>query len=600
MKNAIVPDFIFGQNLEHTRACVFGGLSAQLLVNRKFAGKPSGDGVAADWIASSGDVFFELLQNGYTHHAVRNGMFRQNEVNSQFIMNLSKEYAGIFQINCHLKGKSGYTLRIVARTENGEPTGLRLLVESFNQSYKKDFKIDGKDWRKLELKFKVKNESDFQVGILVEPGHSAVIGVASLLPDDHFHGMRRDVIERLKEIGTSVIRWPGGNFAGEYRWRDGLLDPDERAPLQSFMEIETQTYTHGYDNNEIGTDEVIALCREIGAQPFFTINPVWDSPEETAAWVEYCNGDKKTPMGKIRAERGFQKPYDVKLWSLGNEMGYGHMEGPHTPQDYVELARRHANAMLKVDSGLQLVSSGPYPQAEWTKGAAIPLEDVAQISSLHHYMQPGVMDMTSPERTKAVVQRVVGLAEGLFRLAENFSGQLPKSHRISFDEWNVWYSWFRETGTSGGMLALRVLHGFMKHWQDWRLSVVCFFQPINEGAIDVPIVEEAYLTAMGQAMSLAAHHKGNSVESLDDLPAESFASKQADGRLVVTIANTDMENSLKWTLPDNLSIVSKESVILKPESFLPRSLFESKAVRTKQSVTLPPFSMALIVLENNK
>ncbi|MBR5025212.1 MAG: hypothetical protein IKX48_09105, partial [Victivallales bacterium] len=138
----------------------------------------------------------------------------------------------------------------------------------------------------------------------------------------------------------------------------------------------------------------------------------------------------------------------------------------------------------------------------------------------------------------------------------------------------------------------------MKHWQDWRLAVVCFFQPVNEGAIDVPIVCDAYLTAMGQAMSLAAHHKGNSVESLEGLPDESFVSKRADGRFVVTVANTDMENSLKWTLPDNLSIVKEESVILKPESFLPRSLFESKAIRTKQSVTLPPFSMALIVLES--
>ena len=101
-------------------------------------------------------------------------------------------------------------------------------------------------------------------------------------------------------------------------------------------------------------------------------------------------------------------------------------------------------------------------------------------------------------------------------------------------------------------------------------------------------------------MSLAAHHKGNSVEQLDGLPDESFVSKRADGKLVVTIANTDVEDSLKWTLPDNLSIVMKESVILKPESFLPRSLFEAKNVRTKLSVTLPPFSMALIVVENNK
>ena len=65
-------------------------------------------------------------------------------------------------------------------------------------------------------------------------------GVLSMLPFDHFHGMRCDVIECMKEIGISMLRWPGGNFAGEYRWQDGLLDADERAPLEAYMENETQ------------------------------------------------------------------------------------------------------------------------------------------------------------------------------------------------------------------------------------------------------------------------------------------------------------------------------------------------------------------------
>ena len=525
-------------------------------------------------------------------------MFRQNEINSQFVMNLSDDYAGIHQMVGHLRCGVTHTLRIVARTCNGESCGIRLFVSAYGESHQQDFVIDGTDWRTMQMMFTTGWGSDFKIAILVEPGHSAIVGVASLMPNDHFHGMRRDVVERLKEIGTSVIRWPGGNFAGEYRWRDVLLDRDERAPLQSYMEIETQTHTHGYDNHEISTDDVMALCREIGAKPFFTINAVWDSPEETAAWVEYCNGDETTPMGRIRASHGFREPFNVKLWSLGNEMGYGHMEGPHTPQEYVELARRNAAAMLKADSTLTLVSSGPYPNPDWTNGAAIPLEDIAPISSLHHYMQPGILDMTSPERTKAVVQRMIGLSDGLFRLAERFRDLLPPTHRISFDEWNVWYSWFRNTGTGGGMLALRVLHGFMKHWQDWRLAVVCFFQPVNEGAIDVPPDgDEAKLTAMGQAMSLASKHKGNLAVQLADMPEESFVSQRADGRLVVTLGNTDMENRLEWKLPEGYTIVEAESVLLQAESFLPRSTFARKALENVQTVSLPPFSMALAVLE---
>lgn len=130
------------------------------------------------------------------------------------------------------------------------------------------------------------------------------------------------------------------------------------------MENETQPFTHGYDMHEIDTDDFIALCREIGAEPFLTINAAWDSPEVCAAWVEYCNGPAESKYGRLRAQRGHQEPYNVKWWSLGNEMGYGHMEGANTPDGYASLVETHARAMLKVTPDLKFVSSGPYPNQE--------------------------------------------------------------------------------------------------------------------------------------------------------------------------------------------------------------------------------------------
>ena len=84
-----------------------------------------------------------------------------------------------------------------------------------------------------------------------------------------------------------------------------------------------------------------ALCREIGAEPFLTINAAWDSPEVCAAWVEYCNGPAESKYGRLRAQRGHQEPYNVKWWSLGNEMGYGHMEGANTPDGYASVSYTH-------------------------------------------------------------------------------------------------------------------------------------------------------------------------------------------------------------------------------------------------------------------
>ena len=129
----------------------------------------------------------------------------------------------------------------------------------------------GDDWTRLEVELTPQAaDSDADLRICWENSGYVCVGAISLLPKDHFHGMRRDVVEAMKDLGIKVLRWPGGNFAGEFNWMDGLLPADMRAPFQSYLGLETQPHTMGYDFSEMNTDDFIALCREIGAEPFIT------------------------------------------------------------------------------------------------------------------------------------------------------------------------------------------------------------------------------------------------------------------------------------------------------------------------------------------
>ena len=164
------------------------------------------------------------------------------------------------------------------------------------------------------------------------------------MPADNFRGLRSDAIERLRGISVPLLRWPGGNFAGDYRWKDGLLPVHRRAGLKAFFD-QTLRYTNNYDTHEIGTDDYIALCRRLAAEPFITINISLEGPQDAADWVEYCNGSPRTKWGKVRAVRGRREPYGVKYWSLGNEAGYGHMKGPNRCEDYCQVAHQCAAAI---------------------------------------------------------------------------------------------------------------------------------------------------------------------------------------------------------------------------------------------------------------
>ena len=578
-----IPAALFGQNLEHTRAALEGGLSAQLVKNRKFAGKPSRQGVAAGWEGYGKRPVFDLLRHGFTRHAAKSRMFRQNEISSQFVESLDAQAeAGIRQGGVALRGGTGHTFRAALRALEGSSAtfvvrvrqdGRTLVERRFSVAAGTEF-----DWKRVSFGFTPEATGFAELSVGVEGRACGVIGVVSLLPDDNFRGMRPDVIRHLKAIGTSIVRWPGGNFAGEYRWRDGCIeDRDERAPLQSYTEIETQTHSFGYDQNDIAADDVIALCEKIGAEPFFTINAVWDAPEDSAEWVTRCKGR-------------------VRLWSLGNEMGYAHMEGPQKPADYARMVRPHAEAMLKANPDVVLTASGKYPGGgePWVADAAVPLADIAPRLSYHNYTQVGYFDFTTPERTAELYRRFEEGADRFWRSLRSFRSLVPRNIAFSVDEWNVWYPWYRDDGIAEGLYAAKMLHNFLREWEALDIAYVCYFQAVNELAISVGPFDSR-LTSIGEAMRLLKDHVGGRPVG-SGLPDELFVTEGEGGARLATFYNFDTRASRTVRVPAGACTRAVAGELLVPNGLETGCRWSSRPLSPKFDngcfvVELPPASV---------
>ena len=565
---------LFGTNLEHTRGSVYGGLSAQMLKNRKFVGCPSAmEGVAMEWYLI-GEYAYGYFCAPYTHHYPDHyRMHRRLECNGQGVMNATPgQVCGIGQHEIHLVAGQTYEAAVVAKS-NAE---LNLTVSLTDRWGKTAYAEavwslqKGGEWtRYTALLTPACDDSDADLRVTFDGAGAVEIGCVSLMNQNHFHGIRRDVIDCLKDMGIRLLRWPGGNFAGEYNWFDGLLPVDERAPLESCMNLETQPHSLGYDFHEINTDDFVALCREIGAEPYITINPVWNTPEENAAWVEYCNGDGNTSYGKLRVERGYAEPYNVKLWSLGNEMGYGHMEGDNTAAGYCRIAKANVEAMRSVDPTLELCSSGPHPNGEWVENVVKPLADTVGFVSLHQYV---IWDSCVRYAQTADMERVyedcVAAVNDACNHARNMRsvlGDCPA--QISFDEWNIWHAWRRPSCVIDGMYTAGVLHVMLEEAERSGIGISCQFESVNESAIKVTPTE-AYLSATGQAFSIMKPHCGGILRYV----SRWVVASEKDGVVTVTLINPSVEEAKGFVLPCGQGIT--EAKLYEGKSILPHSYFE--------------------------
>ena len=144
---------------------------------------------------------------------------------------------------------------------------------------------------------------------------------------ENVHGFRKFIIDKIKEAGIPLIRWPGGCFAEIYDWRDGIGPKDERPVRINWWTVND----HRYEPNQVGTDEFMDFCRMCDAEPYFAANITTTTPLDIRDWIDYCNSPAgTTSMAKLREKNGHKEPYGVKYWGVGNETWGG--GGNMTPE----------------------------------------------------------------------------------------------------------------------------------------------------------------------------------------------------------------------------------------------------------------------------
>ncbi|MBV9852653.1 MAG: alpha-N-arabinofuranosidase, partial [Armatimonadetes bacterium] len=202
----------------------------------------------------------------------------------------------------------------------------------------------------------------YAIALTVSEPANVVISRLLLYPGDHIGHADPDVIKFLREARLPLLRWPGGNFASGYDWRDGI-GPVEQRPTKPNPAWGSLEY------NLFGTAEFIAFCRAVGCEPMICVNAGDGTADDAAAWVEYCNGSEQTPMGRLRAAHGHPEPFGVRYWEVGNEV-YGRWQIHWTTAGgYSDRYKQFARAMQSADPDIRLLACGfPWwPDDAWDR-----------------------------------------------------------------------------------------------------------------------------------------------------------------------------------------------------------------------------------------
>jgi len=294
-------------------------------------------------------------------------------------------------------------------------------------------------------------------------------------------GFRRDVLDALRPLEMTAMRYPGGNFASGYHWLDGV-GPRESRPV--VRELAWQSI----ETNQFGTDEFLALCRRMDWDPMLTVNLGTGTPEEARDWVEYCNGPVGTRFADLRNRNGNLEPFGVRLWCLGNEMD-GQWQLGHVPADQYAIRAQQAAKMMKdVDPALELVVCGSCgigmsTYMEWDREVLEYLGDLADYVSLHRYV--GNPDGDTPDYLAVgrSVDRQIEEMDAACRFVQA-RRRSRKRPWLCFDEWNVWYKNHENNGRGqqapplleevynleDALVVAEFLHSFIRHADILRIA----------------------------------------------------------------------------------------------------------------------------------
>ncbi|HEY0165267.1 MAG TPA: alpha-N-arabinofuranosidase, partial [Sphingomicrobium sp.] len=279
-------------------------------------------------------------------------------------------------------------------------------------------------------------------GGIYEPGHPAA--------DEQ--GFRLDVLELTRELGPTIVRYPGGNFLSGYNWEDGVGPKEQRPVKLDLAWGSTET-------NEFGTNEFIDWCRLAGIEPMFGVNLGTRGPDEARNFLEYCNHPGGTYWSDLRRSHGYEEPHNVRFWCLGNEMDGPWQIGQKTAQEYGRIAQETAKMMRALGDEYQIYNSDGSVQssgerltlaacgsshldmptyAAWEYEVLDQCFHQIDFISLHQYFKNEPDDigtyLTSIDHLESFIRQVVAIADSVAAKRRS-----SKQIMLSLDEWNVWF-----------------------------------------------------------------------------------------------------------------------------------------------------------------
>lgn len=473
-------------------------------------------------------------------------------------------------------------------------------------------------------------------GFLEHLGRAVYEGVYEpTSPHADLEGCRKDVLEALKKLKFTTMRYPGGNFVSGYHWQDAIGPKDQR-PVTRDLAWQT------LESNQFGTDEFVSLCKKLDWDPMLAVNLGTGTPEEARNWLEYCNCEAGSKYSDMRVANGHKEPHNVKLWCLGNEMD-GDWQLGHVPAEtYAVNAAQTARMMRMCDPSVELIvcgscGDGMASYLEWDRVILEHCKDTIDHISIHRYVGNRNDDTAD---FLAVTNSVDAQIEATAALCHMVQARKKTKKRItiSFDEWNVWYRWVGEDAMMGkgkfaphlleevynledALVVAGFLNSFIRHADTVKLAnlaqIVNVIAPIltrgDEMLIQSIFYPIAAMAARGTGVALQSHIEGETY-STQSYGEAGYLDQSAilDGnKLHICLVNRSLSEEHEVTLNlTGASLASLESaeIITGPDAKAANS-FENQQVVTskpfadfsfqggKAIVKLPPLSVCSATLD---
>ena len=449
-------------------------------------------------------------------------------------------------------------------------------------------------------------------------------------PIPNIEGYRKDVFEALKALKVPVMRWPGGCFADDYHWMDGIGPQEKRGYMTN------NSWGGTLEDNSFGTHEFLNLCEMLGIEPYISGNVGSGSVEEMAKWVEYMTSDAKTPMADLRRANGREEPWKVKYFGIGNEAwGCG---GNMTPEYYSDLFRRYGtylrnysgNRLFKVASG---ASDYDY---NWTRVLMKNLVGKGMNGiSLHYYTVTGwsgrkgsATGFTDKDYYWFLAKTIE--VEDVLQKHIEIMDELDRSGRVALllDEWGTWFD--VEPGTNPGHLyqqstmrdaIVAALNFDIFHKYTRRLKMANIAQVVN-------VLQSMILTNdTGMVLTPTYHvfemynvHQNAEFIESDvvtprikterklSVPEVDATVSRKDGEMHISLVNTDLKKAKKVLVTfDEAGVknilsarvltskdVHDHNDFDKPEVVKPAAFKDYKLTNAGLEVTLPPCCVVAI------